>query len=107
MDIVKLDRGNGKTYFLVNRSAITGYPIICNCLVNKKHIEQIAKDNNLNIPEPIIIDKKNIDILKNKNSQQKYLIDDIDLFVEHILNIDIDCVTTSSNIFYKENLDTK
>lgn len=58
MDIVKLGRGNGKTWFLVNRSADTGYPIICNCQVNKKYIEQIAKDDNLNIPEPIIIDKK-------------------------------------------------
>lgn len=106
MDIVKLGRENGKTWFLVNRSADTGYPIICNCQVNKKYIEQIAKDNNLNIPEPIIIDKKNIDILKNKSSE-KYLIDDIDFFIEHMLNIVIDCATTSSNILYKLNLDTK
>ena len=50
--------------------------------------------------------KKNIDILKNKSSE-KYLIDDIDFFIEHMLNIVIDCATTSSNILYKLNLDTK
>lgn len=43
MDIVKLGRGNGKTWFLVNRSADTGYPIICNCQVNKNILNKLQK----------------------------------------------------------------
>lgn len=81
MQIVNLDRGRGKTYFLVKHSAKTGYPILCYTNTQAKYIKDIAKNLKLTIPEPIAVGRFNFDsVFRGRYHKQKYLIDDVDLF---------------------------
>lgn len=56
MEIVNLDRGRGKTYFLVKRSAKMGYTILCHTESEAKRIKDIARELKLKIPEPILLE---------------------------------------------------
>lgn len=105
MEIVNLDRGRGKTYFLVKRSARTGYPILCHTEYQAKHIKDIARDLKLKIPEPIVVRKSNLDnVFRGRKFKQKYLIDDVDLFLSSLLGENIECVTTSCEVLNRKEL---
>lgn len=105
MEIVNLDRGRGKTYFLVKRSARMGYPILCHTEYQAKHIKDIARDLKLKIPEPIVVRKSNLDnVFRGRKFKQKYLIDDIDVFLSSLLGESIECVTTSCEVLNKNDL---
>ena len=105
MEIVNLDRGRGKTYFLVKRSARMGYQILCHSEFQAKHIKDIARDLKLKIPEPIVVRKSNLDnVFRGRKFKQKYLIDDIDVFLSSLLGESIECVTTSCEVLNKKDL---
>ena len=104
MEIVNLDRGRGKTYFLVKRSARKGYPILCYSEFQAKHIKDIAKDLKLKIPEPILIERYNLNNILRGQHKQKYLIDDVDLFLNRLLGESIECVTTSCEVLNRKDL---
>lgn len=105
MEIVNLDRGRGKTYFLVKRSAKMGYPILCHTEFQAKHIKDVARDLKLKMPEPIVVRKSNLDsVFRGRKFKQKYLIDDVDVFLSSLLSESIECVTTSCEILNRKDL---
>lgn len=105
METVNLDRGRGKTYFLVKRSARMGYPILCYSEYQAKHIKDIAIELKLKIPEPIVVRKSNLDIVfRGHKFKQKYLIDDVDVFLSSLLGESIECVTTSCEVLSRKDL---
>ena len=105
MAIVNLDRGRGKTYFLVKRSARMGDPILCYSEFQAKHIKDVAIELKLKIPEPIVVRKSNLDnVFRGRKFKQKYLIDDIDVFLSSLLGESIECVTTSCEVLNKKDL---
>lgn len=105
MEIVNLDRSRGKTYFLVKRSARMGYPILCYTEYQTKHIKDIAIELKLKIPEPIVVRKSNLnDVFRGRKFKQKYLIDDVDVFLSSLLGESIECVTTSCEVLNKKDL---
>ena len=53
MNIIRLDRGKGKTTQLVKESARLNAPIICMDTFQREYILEVAKENNLNIPTPL------------------------------------------------------
>lgn len=105
MEIVNLDRRRGKTYFLVKRSAIMEYPILCYNKHQVKHIKDVAKDLKLKIPEPIVVRKSNLNsVFRGRKFKQKYLIDDVDVFLSSLLGESIECVTTSCEVLNRKDL---
>lgn len=105
MEIVNLSRGNGKTYFLVKRSAKMQYPILCCSELQAEYVKDIAIKLNLKIPEPIVIKKSNLDnAFRGRKLKQKYLIDDVDVFLSYLLGESIECVTTSCKVLSKKDL---
>lgn len=105
MEIVNLSRGNGKTYFLVKRSAKMGYPILCCSELQAEYVKGIAIKLELKIPEPIVIKKSNLDnAFRGRKFKQKYLIDDVDIFLSRLLGESIECVTTSCKVLSKKDL---
>ena len=105
MEIVNLDRGNGKTYFLVKRSARMGYPILCYSEFQAKHIKDVARELKLKIQEPIVVRKSNLDnVFRGRKFKQKYLIDDVDVFLRSLLDESIECVTTSCKVLNRKDL---
>lgn len=53
MNIIRLDRGEGKTTMLIKESARLNAPIICMNTFQREYILEVAKKNNLNIPTPL------------------------------------------------------
>ena len=105
MEIVNLDRGRGKTYFLVKRSARTGYPILCHTSFQAKHIKDVAINLRITIPEPIVVRKSNLDnVFRGRHHKQNYLIDDVDVFLSSLLGESIECVTTSCEVLNRKDL---
>ncbi|MFQ9297741.1 MAG: hypothetical protein ACLR4X_04870 [Clostridia bacterium] len=105
MEIVNLDRRRGKTYFLVKRSAIMEYPILCYNKDQVEHIKNVAIELKLKIPEPIVVRKSNLDIVfRGHKFKQKYLIDDVDVFLSSLLGESIECVTTSCEVLSRKDL---
>ena len=105
MKIIRLDRGHGKTYFLVKRSTRMEYPILCYSEFQAKYIKDIARDLKLKIPEPIVVRKSNLDnVFRGRKFKQKYLIDDVDIFLSSLLDESIECVTTSCEVLNKKDL---
>lgn len=97
MEILKMERGSGKTTELIKKSNITHATIICS---NKKMVEIIkekAEKIGLIIPEPMTLG------MYKRNNCMPYtgfgvLIDDIDLVLEDYLKTKISYATTSCNI---------
>jgi hypothetical protein len=52
MNVLNLDRGKGKSTYCVQRSAATQIPILCARQSNKERLKTIARELNLQIPEP-------------------------------------------------------
>ncbi len=105
MEIVNLDRGRGKTYFLVKRSAKMEYPILCHTEYQAKHIKDVARELKLKIPEPIVVRKSNLaNVFRGRKFKQKYLIDDVDVFLSSLLGESIECVTTSCEVLNRKDL---
>lgn len=87
MKIINLARGQGKTMRLLYVSEFNEIPILCRNKRMKESLLHTAREMNLKIPEPIIVD----DIFSNKlrgnheKSDKGILIDDAELVLQELL----------------------
>lgn len=94
MKILKMDRGAGKTFHLIRLSAILDSPILCATEQSKKYILDKAKEMWLEIPEPIVVNKDNFEIvMRGRNTD--LLIDDLELVLKGLFGNDVIIATTS------------
>lgn len=97
MKILKMDRGNGKTFHLIKLSAILGSPIICATEQSKKYILDKAKEMTSEIPEPIVVNRNNFEIvMKGRNTD--LLIDDLDEVLKSLFGNNVIVATTTASI---------
>ena len=83
MKIINKPRGTGKTVELIHVSEVTGARIITHTLMQAEFIREKAKELNCTIPMPMSIQeiKQGISVAKAR----PYLIDDIDCWLDYIL----------------------
>ena len=97
MKILRMDRGSGKTFHLIKLSAILDSPIICATEQSKKYILDKAKEMALEIPEPIVVNRNNFEIvMKGRNTD--LLIDDLELVLKGLFGSDVVVATTSESV---------
>ena len=97
MKILKMDRGAGKTFHLIRLSAILDSPILCATEQSKKYILDKAKEMWLEIPEPIVVNKDNFEIvMRGRNTD--LLIDDLELVLKGLFGSDVVVATTSESV---------
>lgn len=97
MKILKMDRGAGKTFYLIRLSAVLDSPILCATEQSKKYILDKAKEMWLEIPEPIVVNKGNFEIvMRGRNTD--LLIDDLELVLKGLFGSDVVVATTSESV---------
>ena len=97
MKILKMDRGAGKTFHLIRLSAILDSPILCATEQSKKYILDKAKEMWLEIPEPIVVNRGNFEIvMRGRNTD--LLIDDLELVLKGLFGNDVIVATTSEPV---------
>lgn len=91
MEVCNLPRGYGKTTYLIYRSHVTQYPILCpnKCLANE--VKYIANRMKIDIPEPIVME----DLINKSVKPKRVLVDEALLLLRTLLNVEIDTVTLS------------
>ena len=97
MKILRMDRGNGKTFHLIKLSAILDSPIICATEQSKKYILDKAKEMALEIPEPIVVNRNNFEIVMRRRNTD-LLIDDLELVLKGLFGSDVVVATTSESV---------
>lgn len=93
MEICNLERGKGKTTYLVHRSHVTQYPIVCADYTGIGVVKDIAERIGVSIPEPMTVQElfKNGSLLTSK----KVLIDEAPMVLQRLLGVNIDTITLS------------
>lgn len=93
MEICNLERGKGKTTYLVHRSHVTQYPIVCADYKGVGVAKDIAERIGISIPEPMIVQE----LLKDRSlvGHKKFLIDEAPMVLQGLLKVDIDTITLS------------
>lgn len=97
MKILKMDRGAGKTFYLIRLSAILDSPILCATEQSKKYILDKAKEMWLEIPEPIVVNKGNFEIVMRERKAD-LLIDDLELVLKGLFGNNVIIATTSEPV---------
>nr|DAJ41482.1 MAG TPA: Cobinamide kinase / cobinamide phosphate guanyltransferase [Caudoviricetes sp.] len=97
MKILRMDRGSGKTFHLIKLSAILDSPIICATEQSKKYILDKAKEMALEIPEPIVVNRINFDLVM-RGRKENLLIDDLELVLKGLFGSDVVVATTSESV---------
>lgn len=97
MKILRMDRGSGKTFHLIKLSAILDSPIICATEQSKKYILNKAREMWLEIPEPIVVNRNNFEIVM-KGRNKDLLIDDLELVLKGLFGSDVVVATTSESV---------
>lgn len=93
MEICNLERGKGKTTYLVHRSHVTQYPVVCADYTGVGVVKDIAKRIGVSIPEPMTVQElfQNESLLTSK----KVLIDEAPMVLQRLLWVNIDTITLS------------
>lgn len=80
---VNLERGKGKTTYLVHRSHVTQYPVVCADYTGVGVVKDIAKRIGVSIPEPMTVQElfQNESLLTSK----KVLIDEAPMVLQRLL----------------------
>lgn len=93
MEICNLERGKGKTTYLVHRSHVTQYPVVCADYTGVGVVKDIAKRIGVSIPEPMTVQElfQNGSLLTSK----KVLIDEVPMVLQRLLGVNIDTITLS------------
>ena len=93
MRVIEMARATGKTTKLIEISAKSGAIIICRTHYEVDAIQAVAKHMNLKIPTPIsykeILEGRHLSL----GTMQKFLVDDVDLFIERIVGRTVTYVT--------------
>lgn len=97
MKILRMDRRNGKTFHLIKLSAILDSPIICATEQSKKYILDKAREMMLEIPEPIVVNRINFDLVM-RGRKENLLIDDLDEVLKSLFGNNVIVATTSASI---------
>lgn len=96
MEVIQMNRGQGKTIYLIKKSAELKYPIICCSEAQRKIIKSTAKEMKLDIPDPIPINSINFkEKLRGLNYFDKLLIDDLKYVLKRIFDKDIYAATVT------------
>lgn len=94
MKIIQMNRGKGKTIYLIKKSAEFKYPIICCSETQRRMIKNIAKEMGLDIPEPISFSSINSkEKLRGLSCFDKLLIDDLEYVLKRLFDKDIYAAT--------------
>lgn len=91
MEVCNLPRRYGKTTYLIYRSHVTQYPILC---LNRRFVEEVkdmARKMKIGIPEPIVAE----DLFNKKAEHNIVLVDEALLVLSNLLGVEIDTVTLS------------
>ena len=91
MEVCNLPRGYGKTTYLVYRSHVTQYPILCPNRYSVEEVKHTAKKIKISIPEPITAE----DLINKKATPEVVLVDEALLVLSNLLGVGIDTVTLS------------
>jgi hypothetical protein len=93
VDILNLERGKGKTTYLLMRSHMKRIPILVYKSAEKDFIKSEAKDMGLDIPEPLSVNDLIGDNSRGKVIPQSVLVDEMPLVLQSILGVKIDTAT--------------
>lgn len=96
MYILNLKRGGGKTVHCIQRSHMTGFPIICMNETHKYFVVQKAKDLGLDIPKPLTVEEVKTCTLEGRKSFGKVIIDEMPNVIEGLLGIPVDTATVTT-----------
>ncbi len=80
MRIIAGPRCSGKTTALIQESAETGVPIIAPSMAMANYIKMIAKEQGMDIPEPMSINK----IVNKGGRPGEYLIDEVEMCLRQL-----------------------
>lgn len=94
MDILNVDRGTGKSTYLIMRSHISGHPIITVNQNSADYLKHQAKSMNVSIPEPIACTK--IFGLRGFNAEE-VLVDEAPYVLQALIGKHIDTMTMSEH----------
>lgn len=87
MKIINLPRGYGKTIRLLYASEFNQTPILCTTLISKQYLVDMAKQLNLNIPEPIAASELTGDgVRKTSTLDQDILVDEAPMVLQALLS---------------------
>lgn len=100
MDILNLERGKGKTTYLIQRSHMTRTPILVGMEMQKNYIKNKARDMGISIPEPLSVNDLFGDSSRGKVKPTSILVDEIPTVLQTILGITIDTVTMTERDNY-------
>lgn len=96
MEIMQMNRGGGKTTYLIKKSAEFKYPIICCSETQRRIIKDTAKEMGLDIPDPISFSSINSkEKLRGLNCFDKLLIDDLEYVLKILFGKDIYAATVT------------
>lgn len=85
-----MQRGEGKTAYLIKKSAESGNYIVCRTMEVANHIQYHAKEMGLDIPLPITYSEF---IHKEYGYVNGFLIDDLEIFLEHLSSVPVNAIT--------------
>ena len=97
MKIYSAERGIGKTTALIKESAKTGAIIVAASYPMVNYIIGLAKQLNLDIPEPITVTNYlKLLVYGGRNREQKYLVDELQIMLRQMnvetATVDANCV---------------
>ena len=82
--VIDVAKGGGKTNFLVKISSEKKFPILVESIAKLKFILDFAKQRGYEIPQPIVVNKLTVTIIKDVLDDQRVLIDEGDVFAMHL-----------------------
>lgn len=91
MEVCNLPRGYGKTTYLIYRSHVTQYPILCPNRCFAEGVKDSARRMKIEIPEPIVAE----DLINKKTEHNRVLVDEALIVLSNLLGVEIDTVTLS------------
>lgn len=93
MEICNLERRKGKTTYLVYRSHVTQYPVVCADHTGVGVVKDIAERIGVSIPEPMTVQE----LFQNRSllTSKKVLIDEAPMVLQSLLGVNIDTITLS------------
>lgn len=100
MDILNLERGKGKTTYLIQRSHMTRKPILVGVEFQKNFIKNRAREMGVFIPEPLSVNDLFGDSSRGKVKPTSILVDEMPTVLQTILGITIDTVTMTERDNY-------
>ena len=103
--IINLPRGGGKTTALVYASAVDKVPILCFNTDHLRYIKKLAKKLGVNIPEPLICIRSELEHL-GRFDFDKILIDDaevvVPVLIKELIGAEIKGMTMSVSMVHPE-----